>query len=409
MPSSTPPSHASPTAAPQAKRIAIIGGGPAGLMAAETLLAEGYKVDLFDAMPSVGRKFLIAGKGGMNITHSEPLTDFISRYSEHQATLAPWIEDFPPTAIRAWMQSLGIDSFIGSSGRVFPCEMKAAPLLRAWLSRLRAAGLQLHARHRWQGWLDQGQLLFETPNGDITADADAVILALGGGSWSKLGSDGRWVPLLRQHNIAVAELKPSNCGFELPWSEHFRSRFAGQPVKTIRATCRNAQGQTISRRGEFVITDWGLEGGLIYAFSAPLRQAIEDHGEAILELDLLPEFSQAKIVAEISHPRGARSLSSHLQGRLGIKGIKAGLLREVLNNEAMHDTTQLAATIKALPLRLKATRPLDEAISSAGGVCFSSINKDLMLRTMPGTFCAGEMLIPYTERTTCRVSQFTLH
>ncbi|MGE5384632.1 MAG: TIGR03862 family flavoprotein [Betaproteobacteria bacterium] len=371
---------------------AVIGGGPAGLMAAEALCSEGIDVDLYDAMPSLGRKFLMAGKGGMNITHSEDEESFLSRYGRHSEALRRALTAFSPAAIRDWMRTLGIESFIGSSGRVFPTGMKAAPLLRAWLRRLRDSGACLHVRHRWLGWDTNGALVFATPTGETTIHHDAVILALGGGSWSKLGSDGAWVPLLRERGVEVAPLKPANCGFDIGWSDHFRDRYAGHPLKAITARFEGDGGRPIERRGEIMITATGIEGGLVYALSAALRDRIEIAESARLELDLLPDRSAAFVAAEIARPRGSRSLASHLQSRLGLKGVKTGLLREILTPDEMHDPIQLARTIKALPLHLIGPRPLDEAISSAGGVCFDALDENFMLRALPGVFCAGEML-----------------
>ncbi|MBY0270357.1 MAG: TIGR03862 family flavoprotein [Burkholderiales bacterium] len=375
-----------------AARAAVIGGGPAGLMAAETLIAGGAAVDLYDAMPSVGRKFLLAGKGGLNITHAEPAEKFLLRYGGRRAQIAPLLAIFGADALRAWVYDLGIDTFVGTSQRVFPKEMKAAPLLRAWLHRLRAAGLHIHARHRWSGWTEDGALRFATPAGEQRVHADCTVLALGGGSWARLGSDGAWVPLLQARDVPVIPLLPSNCGFEIAWSTHLRERFAGQPIKAVAATLTDAQGITHRRQGEFVIADYGVEGSLIYALSAPLRDTITAQGSVTLQLDLAPDKDLARVTAEVAHPRGSRSLSSHLQGRLGIKGVKAALLREALTAEEMHNPQRLAATIKALPLQLTAARPLDEAISSAGGVPFETLDEQLMLKLLPGVFCAGEML-----------------
>lgn len=371
---------------------AVIGGGPAGLMAAETLLAGGIEVDLYDTMPSVGRKFLLAGRGGLNITHAEAPEKFLLRYGDRRAQLEPLLAAFSAEHLRAWVHDLGIETFVGSSQRVFPKEMKAAPLLRAWLHRLRTAGLRIHVRHRWLGWSEDGGLRFATPQGEITTRPRCTLLAPGGGSWARLGSDGAWVPLLEARGIAVAPLKPANCGFEVTWSDHFRERFAGQPVKAITASFGDATGRQHRRQGEFLVSDYGIEGSLVYALSAPLRDTLAARGGATLLLDLLPDHDAARVAAAVSHPRGSRSLSSHLQSRLGIKGVKAGLLREALSAEELNDPAKLATTIKALPLRLTAPRPLDEAISSAGGVPFEVLDEHLMLRAMPGVFCAGEML-----------------
>ena len=376
----------------QVHRVAVIGGGPAGLMAAEVLSQGGARVDLYDAMPSVGRKFLLAGKGGMNITHSEPSADFVQRYGRRAAQVAPWLASFDAQAVRAWIHGLGVETFVGSSGRVFPTDMKAAPLLRAWLHRLREAGVQFHMRHRWLGWNGQA-LRFATPDGEIEVAADAVILALGGGSWARLGSDGAWVPLLEQKEVAVAPLRPSNCGFDTGWSAHFSSRFAGAPLTTVAITSTNADGELVRRQGQFVVTATGVEGSLIYALSADLRDQIDAGGSATIYLDLVPDFSAQKVHDEVTRPRGARSMSSHLQSRLGIKGVKSGLLRECLSAAQFADTGQLAAALKMLPLRLTAARPIDEAISSAGGVRFDALDPATsMLLSLPGVFAAGEMV-----------------
>jgi uncharacterized flavoprotein (TIGR03862 family) len=377
---------------PQSPCVAIIGGGPAGLMAAEVLSQGGVRVHLYDAMPSVGRKFLLAGKGGMNITHSEPYADFVQRYGGRAAQVAPWLERFDAQAVRDWIHGLGVDTFIGSSGRVFPTDMKAAPLLRAWLHRLREAGVQFHMRHRWRGWNGKA-LRFAAPDGEISIEADAVILALGGGSWARLGSDGSWVSLLEQQAVAVAPLQPSNCGFDSGWSEHFSSRFAGQPLTTVAVIWTNARGEQERRQGQFVVTASGVEGSLIYALSADLRDQIAADGSATIYLDLVPDFSAQRVHDEVTRPRGARSMSSHLQSRLGIKGVKSGLLRECLNAEEFADTERLAQALKMLPVVLKRPRPIDEAISSAGGVRFDALDPATsMLLALPGVFAAGEMI-----------------
>jgi uncharacterized flavoprotein (TIGR03862 family) len=383
------------TAATRATRHAvIIGGGPAGLMAAEVLAADGVQVDVYDAMPSVGRKFLLAGKGGMNLTHSEPYEAFLSRYGTRRAQISPMLEQFGPDALRAWVQELGIATFVGSSGRVFPTDMKAAPLLRAWLHRLRQAGVRFHMRHRWLGWDQHDALSFETPQGNIAVKADAVVLALGGGSWARLGSDARWLPLLTQRAVPVAPLRPSNCGFDVGWSEYFRDRFAGQHLKSVAILTGADDTQPPARKqGEFVVTAHGVEGSLIYALSAGLRDRIADSGEgATIRIDLLPDWPLQRVIDEVARPRGARSWSSHLQSRLGLKGVKTGLLRELVPPADFIDPLRLAHAIKALPLTLLAPRPIDEAISSAGGVAFDGLNGQLMLNALPGVFCAGEML-----------------
>jgi hypothetical protein len=378
------------------KTVAVIGGGPAGLMAAEVLGAQGVRVHLYDAMPSVGRKFLLAGRGGLNLTHSEPFDIFLGRFGERSARLEPMLRAFGPEAVRDWAHGLGIETFVGTSARVFPKDMKAAPLLRAWLHRLREAGVQFHMRHRWLGWADAAQpatsLRFSTPGGEVQARADAVVLALGGASWSRLGSDGAWVPWLARRGVEVAPLVPANCGFDVAWTPHFAERFAGQPFKSVAIMASDSRGRRFGRKGEFVATATGIEGSLVYAASALLRDEIAAQGSATLSLDLLPDRSAQQVRAAVLHPRGARSLSSHLKSRLGLEGIKAGVLHEVLTREEMHAPETLAATIKAVPLKLLAARPIDEAISSAGGVRFEALDAELMSTVLPGVFCAGEML-----------------
>ena len=448
----TPHPAAPDAATPWRCDAVIIGGGPAGLMAAEVLAQAGVAVHLFDAMPSVGRKFLLAGKGGLNLTHSEPHASFATRFGERQPQIEPLIQAFGGPEIRAWAQALGVDTFVGSSGRVFPADMKAAPLLRAWLQRLRGLGVQFHMRHRWLGWQEQSQeaqaseaspasqdqhaephtpqaqqvsggpsraLRFAAPSGEMLVHAGALVLALGGASWARLGSDGAWVPLLAARGVAVAPLRPANCGFDvlraqaptgetrraflqellgrtpeptIGWTPHFVERFAGQPFKTVALDFTDSQGRSFSRRGEFVVTASGVEGSLIYAASHLLRDEIEAHGHATFHLDLLPDHSPERVLVEVRHPRGARSLSSHLKSRLGLDGIKAGVLYEHLGKDGMHDPVALAHAIKALPLTVVAARPLDEAISTAGGVVFEALDQHLMATAAPGVFCAGEML-----------------
>ena len=369
-------------------QVAIIGAGPAGLMAAEVLSQHGLAVAVYDAMPSAGRKFLMAGKGGMNITHAEPFEQFLSRYGARRTELEAMITAFSPQTLREWVQGLGIATFVGSSGRVFPTEMKAAPLLRAWLHRLRSCGVSFHMRHRWLGWADAGLLAFENQQGQCNINADAVILALGGGSWPQLGSNAAWLPILSQRGVALSPLQPANCGFEVAWSEFFRSRFAGQPLKSV---VLHVEHQT-PQQGELMVTEQGLEGGLIYALSAPIREQINANGCSTIHLDLLPDRSEASIVERLNAPRGKNSFSNHLRKRLGIDGVKAALLRETASSERLNNPQQLAHHLKALPITLNATRPLAEAISSAGGVSFSAVDQNLMLHDMPSVFCAGEML-----------------
>jgi uncharacterized flavoprotein (TIGR03862 family) len=411
--------------------VAIIGAGPAGLMAAEVLSNAGVSVHVYDAMPSAGRKFLLAGIGGLNLTHSEPLDTFITRYYERKDVLAQQIIAQPATEIGAWAKGLGIDTFVGSSGRIFPTDMKAAPLLRAWLQRLRSKGVQFHMRHRWTGWDDQGALRFEktTAGGavgagtvdqnlaatgekvvpsalsvqHVTVQAKATILALGGASWQRLGSDGAWVPWLRAKGVDIADLQPANCGFDVAtsgkfgWSNHFSTKYAGQPFKTVAIRIQGTATEPANefdfhRQGEFVATQTGVEGSLIYAASKLLRERIAAQGSATFHLDLLPQWDAAKVLREVSHPRGSRSLSSHLSSRLNLDGIKLNILYELLSKDAMNNPKQLATAIKSLPITVTATRPIDEAISTAGGVRFEAMTGHYMLNKLPGVFCAGEML-----------------
>lgn len=373
-------------------RIAVIGGGPAGLMAAEAAQASGAEVDLYDAMPSLGRKFLLAGKGGLNLTHSEPIERFLSRYRPHRASLTSVLTAFDPQTLRRWAKDLGIATFVGSSGRVFPQDLKAGPLLRAWIRRLKRSGVRFHVRHRWAGWESSGALRFQTPVGDSTVQAGAVVLGLGGGSWPQLGSDASWVPLLRERSVEVAPLKPANCGFDVQWSPFLRSKFAGHPVKSVAVTVSTSEDGRYRQQGEFVITETGLEGGVVYAVSAFLREAIEKRGVATLHLDLAPDRELARLVQDLSRSRGKRTIASHLQRYAGITGVKSALLHEVLAKEIFSDPVRLAAAIKSLPVTLLACRPLAEAISTAGGVSFDALDEHLMIRALPGVFCAGEML-----------------
>lgn len=369
--------------------VAIIGGGPAGLMAAEVLSQAGLKVDLYDAMPSVGRKFLLAGVGGMNITHSEPLPAFVSRYAERAPVIAPLLRSFDAQALCEWIHGLGIQTFVGSSGRVFPTDMKAAPLLRAWLKRLRESGVVIHTRHRWLGWNADNTLRITGPEGELALNPGATLLALGGASWSRLGSDGAWLPLLEQRGVKIAPLQAANCGFDVSgWSELLRSKFAGAPLKNI---AMGLQGQP-RRLGECVITQTGVEGSLVYALSAQIRESINASNTATVEIDLLPGKTVAEVQKALSRPRGSRSMSKHLHSQLGLDGAKAALLRELTPTATFADPALLALAIKALPLALVKPRPLDEAISTAGGVRFEALNEHLMIPSLPGVFCAGEML-----------------
>ncbi len=381
--------------AERARRVAVVGGGPAGLMAAQVLSQAGVQVDVYDAMPSVGRKFLLAGKGGLNLTHSEPHDAFVARYCDRRAFIEPMLTGFGAPQLREWARDLGIETFVGTSGRVFPTDMKAAPLLRAWLARLRAAGVRFHMRHRWVGWAGDGiGLRFSSPSGELVAsEHDAVVLALGGASWSRLGSDGAWVPLLESRGVAIRSLMPSNCGFDVAgWSDFFKMKFAGAPMKNVALAFDALDGHRFSQQGEFVITEGGVEGSLVYAASGPIRDRIANDGDAVVHIDLLPQRSADFVAAEVARPRGSRSLSTHLKSRLGLDGVKAALLHELLTKDDIHDAAKLALAIKSLPLRVVRPRPVDEAISTAGGVSVDALTDGLMLRAIPHVYCAGEML-----------------
>ena len=372
--------------------LAIIGAGPAGLMAAEAAAEKGVRVSVYDAMPSVGRKFLMAGKGGLNLTHSEALEVFLSRYGVRRPDLEPLLQSFGPDQLRAWALGLGVETFVGSSGRVFPRDFKAAPLLRAWLHRLRGLGVRFHVRYRWLGWNDDGALRFLTPRGEVPLRVDAIVLALGGGSWPQLGSDAAWVPWLQAKGIDIRPLRPSNCGFEVAWSEHFKARFAGQPVKSVVGCFRASGGELWRQQGELTVTEKGLEGGLIYTLSGVLRDEIEARGSAILSLDLAPQRTLRRLTQDLAGPRGKFSWTNFLRRRTGLDAVKLGLLREVASAEALANAAQTAETIKALPVPLVKSCSLENAISSAGGVAFESLDERLMLCRLPGIFCAGEML-----------------
>ncbi len=363
------------------RAVAIIGGGPAGLMAAEAAASRGVTVDLYDAMPSVGRKFLLAGRGGLNLTHSEPLDSFLGRYGPARAVLRPMVEALPPDAVRAWAAGLGIDTFVGSSGRIFPTEFKAAPLLRAWVRRLRDLGVRFHPRHRWLGW-DGEALLFRDQNGrTLSVQPGATVLALGGASWPRLGSDGGWTALLAAQGVTIAPLKPANCGFDIAWPDRLKAGFAGVPLKTVDL---HFAGRSL--RGEVMLTETGIEGGAIYALSAALRDAIEREGCARLILDLKPDLTVDAITERLRRPRGGASLATFLRKVLGLPPAAVQLLRGFAGD------IPAAAAIKALPLPLVAPRPIAEAISSAGGIVLTELDDRLMLRRRPGVFTAGEML-----------------
>ncbi|MCX7077357.1 MAG: TIGR03862 family flavoprotein [Methylococcales bacterium] len=372
--------------------VAVIGGGPAGLMAADVLSQAGVKVNLYDSMPSVGRKSLMAGKSGLNLTHAEEWTIFLSRYAKQESKLTPILNSFTSSHLRDWARELGVDTFVGSSGKVFPVNMKAAPLLRAWLHRLRGQSVRFHVRHRWIGWDAQENLVFHYPEGKTVVHADAVIFALGGGSWARLGSTGDWVHEFQKKGISVHPLKPANCGFEVPFSSLFFERFSGQPIKSIRAKFIDSHGSTFDEMGELVMTETGIEGSLIYQLSALLREEISRKGSAIMYLDLMPHQTFEQLLAKLTQPRAKRSFSTHLKKQLSIDGVKAGLLRETLSKDEMNDLAIICRTLKALPLKTIAPRPIDEAISTAGGMDFEALNDALMLRQAEGVFCAGEML-----------------
>jgi len=374
------------------RRLAVIGGGPAGLMAAEVACAAGLAVDLYEAKGSVGRKFLIAGKGGLNLTHSDPMPMFAQRYRGRQQPVSAWLQDFDAQALRGWARALGVETYVGSSGRVFPLDRRAAPLLRGWVRRLKEQGVVFHVQHRWMGWGENGALRFDTPTGTVEQRADAVVLALGGGSWPQLGSDGQWQAVLQQHGIEVAPLVPANCGFDIDWSTHFAQRHAGAPLKSVVAYWQDSSGMQHALQGECVATVNGIEGSLIYAMAADLREQIQARGVAELLLDLIPGRSLERVRKELDQPRKARSFSEHLRRQIGIDGVKAALLYEHLGRQAGDDSALVATTLKQLPLRLLRPRPLAEAISSAGGVRLDALDDQLMARGKPGVFCAGEML-----------------
>ncbi|HEY0329793.1 MAG TPA: TIGR03862 family flavoprotein [Rhodopseudomonas sp.] len=371
--------------------VAIIGAGPAGLMAAEVIAQGGGRVIVYDGMASAGRKFLLAGRGGLNLTHSEALPEFMARYGAALPDLQGAIERFPPQALRDWSEALGQPTFVGSSGRVFPAALKASPLLRAWLRRLQTQGVELKLKHRWQGWGDDGALRFATPDGERAVQARATVLALGGASWPKLGSDGGWVATLAARRVAIAPLKPANGGFTVAWSQIFRDRFAGQPLKTV---ALSFGGRVV--RGEAMITRSGIEGGAVYALSAALRDAVLADGAATLHVALRPDVAHEDLVARLSTPRGKASLSNFLRKTAHLAPPGLGLLQEAAIAQdvalAALAPAELAALINAVPIRLTGLEPIARAISTAGGIAFSELDGDFMLRKLPGVFAAGEML-----------------
>jgi uncharacterized flavoprotein (TIGR03862 family) len=372
-------------------QVAVVGAGPAGLMAAETLAQGGAGVTVYDAMPSAGRKFLMAGRGGLNLTHSEALPAFLTRYREATPHLAPAIEAFPPNALREWSEALGQPTFVGSSGRVFPKAFKASPLLRAWLRRLDATGVQFKLRHRWTGWDEGGHLLFHTSDGQIAVDARATVLALGGASWPRLGSDGAWVEMLGSRGVRISQLRPANCGFTVAWSDIFRDRFEGHPLKGV---ALSFGAHTV--RGEAVITRTGIEGGAVYALSADLREAILDKGPATLRISLRPDLEISDLVARLSAPKGKQSVSNWLRKAAQLSPVGIGLLQEaaIVSGASLSSLSpaNLAELINAVPVELNGTAPIARAISTAGGISFGEIDPDFMIRRLPGVFAAGEML-----------------
>lgn len=367
-----------------AKQIAIIGGGPAGLAAAEVLSLSGYAVTVYDAMPTFCRKFLLAGKSGLNITHSEDYARFASRFGAACERLRPALDAFTPADVQAWASGLGTETFVGTSGRVFPKVMKASPLLRAWLGRLEAQGVTLLTRHRWTGFEGDG-LVFETPNGRTVIRSDATLLALGGASWPRLGSDGAWISLLRNKGVEIADFQPANCGFDVAWSDVFKDRFAGAPLKAVTTT---SDAGTFP--GEFVISFNGIEGSLVYAHAAALRDRLNQVGRAMLVIDLAPGRSIERLAKDLARQEAKASFSNRLRKGAGLEGVKSALLRELAPEAA--DPERLARSIKALPIPLLRPRPISEAISSAGGVRLDDLDGQYMLKALPGVFSAGEML-----------------
>lgn len=374
------------------RRVAVIGGGPAGLFAAERLRAAGLEVDLYEAKGSPGRKFLIAGKGGLNLTHSEPRPQFDSRYREQAAAVATWLDRFDAQALRDWAAGFGVDTYVGTSGRVFPVDRKAAPLLRGWVRRLKEQGVRLHVNHRWLGWSDDGALRFSSDHGDVDVHADATVLATGGGSWPQLGSDGAWVATLQARGVAIAPLQAANCGFDVAWTPFFAQRHAGAPLKPVVAHWCDPAGERHALQGECVVSAYGIEGSLIYALSADLRETINRDGEARLWLDLVPGRDETRLLADLSQPRKGRSFGEHLRRQAGLDAVKTALVFETLGKDAGQELQAVVTTLKRLPLRLLRPRPLAEVISTAGGVRLDALDEALMLRGLPGVFCAGEML-----------------
>jgi uncharacterized flavoprotein (TIGR03862 family) len=368
------------------KQVAIIGGGPAGLMAADVLSAAGIAVTVYDAMPTLARKFLLAGKSGLNITHSETFSRFAERFGSSSSRLRPALEAFSPDEVRAWAARLGTETFVGTSGRVFPKVMKASPLLRAWLRRLEGQGVLLKTRHRWTGFDGDG-FRFETPEGAAIIQPDAVLLALGGASWPRLGSNGSWAPRLQERGVTIHDLQPANCGFDVAWSAFFAERFAGAPLKSVSTT-----SEAGTYKGEFVISRQGIEGSLVYAHSAALRDRLSSKGEAALIVDLMPGRSHERLVRDLSRQDAKASFSNRLRKGAGLDGVKAALVRELLPDASRMSPDALAELLKTLPIPTLRPRPIAEAISSAGGIAWSGIDDDYMLKALPGLFVAGEMI-----------------
>ncbi|WP_236037190.1 TIGR03862 family flavoprotein [Marinomonas vulgaris] len=373
------------------KKVIVVGAGPAGLMAAETVCAAGHQVHVYDAKPSACRKFLLAGVGGMNITHSEAYPDFIQRYYDKAEWLDSAVGQFDSVALCDWIHQLGVETFVGTSGRVFPKDMKAAPLLRHWLKRLREAGVQFHMRHKMTA-ISASDIEFDHLGEQVIAHGDAIVLAMGGASWPKLGSDGAWLPVLAEKGVSITPLESANCGFYSHWSEHLQTKFAGSPLKDVAFSFVLENGQVVTKKGECIVTKDGMEGSLIYAFSKYLREGINANQQSSLTMDFLPLQSQEQVIKKLQNTKPKESFSKYLKRTLGIGGVKSALLYEAFDKNAFQTPETLAGCLKAVPVSFYKTKPIDEVISTAGGVCESSVDARLMLKALPGVFCAGEML-----------------